>query len=432
MRFSPTALRLTLLTAVLTTLPAISQTAPQPQWVATWGTAPVAHPNDHKAFTLPTTLREIAHVSLGGSTLRVVLTNELGVTPLVIDESAVALPAAAGSIQPNSSVPLTFNGHPAVTIPQGSIAVSDPIAFNLAPLSDLAISLSVAGQSIPTLTTHDLSLETNYIASFDQVTATTLKDAAPTGAWSFLKGVEVEAPKSESRSTTVEVWDSSKNHVAEAPQSTSPAATIVAYGDSITDGWHSTSGTNNTWPDLLAARLHANPATANLAVINEGISGNRVLNDGWGPNALSRFDSDVLAPSGVKYVILFESINDIGHAYDPKKPYDIVTADDLITGLTQLITRAHAHHIKVIGATLTPYMGAAYSSPAGDAVRIAVNQWIRTTDQLDGVIDFDKATRDPANPSVFTPAADSGDHLHPGDAGFHLMADSIDLTLFTR
>ena len=398
-------------TLPLITLPALAQT--QPHWIATWGTAPVARANDHHAFTMPTTLRQIVHVSLGGSTVRVVLTNELGTTPLTIDESAIALPAASGAIQPNSSVPLTFNGHPAITIPPGSIAVSDPIPFNLAPLSDLAISLSIAGQAIPTLTQHDLSLETNYIASFDQVTAPTLKDAATTEVWDFIKGVEVEAPPSVSKSE-------------------SPSATIVAFGDSITDGWHSTSGTHNTWPDLLAARLHANPSTRNLAVINQGIGGNRVLHDGWGPNALSRFDSDVLAPSGVKYVILLESINDIGHAYDTTKPYDIVSANDLITGLTQLITRAHAHNLKVIGATLTPYMGCGYSSPAGDAVRQTINQWIRTTTLLDGVIDFDKATRDPTNPSIFSPTADSGDHLHPGDAGFHQMANSIDLTLFTK
>ncbi len=331
--------------------------------------------------------------------------------PLTIDESAVALPAAAGAIQPNSYTPLTFNGHPAITIPPGTIAVSDPIPFNLAPLSDLAISLSVAGQAIPTLTTHDLSLETNYIATFDQATATTLKDAAPTDVWTFIKGVEVQTLPS--------------------PKSEPPPATIVAFGDSITDGWHSTTGTHNTWPDLLAVRLHANPATRNLAVINEGIGGNRVLHDGWGPNFPARFDSDVLAPSGVKYVVLLESINDIGNAYSPSNPHDIVTADDLITGLSQLAARAHAHNLKVIGAT-TPYMGCGYSSPAGDAIRNAVNQWIRTTPLFDGVIDFDKATRDPANPSVFAPAADSGDHLHPNDAGFHLMADSIDLTLFTK
>jgi len=403
-RLSLPPLRPTLLAATLTlsALPSSAQT----NWVATWGTAPVAQANAHHAFTMPTTLRQIVHVSLGGSTLRVVLTNELGTSSLVIDEAAAALPAAAGAIQPGSSVPLTFNGHPAITIPPGAIAVSDPVSLPLAPLSDLAISISVAGQEIPTLTQHDLSLETNYVASGDQVSATTLTNAATTGAWDFLKGVEVEAP--------------------------SPAATVVAFGDSITDGWHSTSGSHNAWPDLLAARLHANPATRNLAVVNEGIGGNRVLHDGWGPNALSRFDNEVLAPSGVKYVIILESINDIGHAADPVKPYDIVSANDLITGISQLAARAHAHGIKVFGATLTPYIGAGYASPAGDAIRNAVNQWIRTTNQLDGVVDFDKAARDPSNPSVFAPAVDSGDHLHPGDAGFHIMADAIDLSLFTK
>jgi lysophospholipase L1-like esterase len=396
------------LTLPLAAQPLISQT--QPHWVATWGTAPVARANDHHAFTMPTTLRQIVHVSLGGSTLRVVLTNELGTAPLVIDESAVALPAAAGAIQPRSSIPLTFNGHPGITIPQGSIAVSDPIPFTLAPLSDLAISLSIAGQEIPTLTTHDLSLETNYIASGNQVAATTLTNPATTDVWDFIKGVEVEAPQS----------------------SENQAATVVAFGDSITDGWHSTSGTNNTWPDLLADRLQANPATRNLAVINEGIGGNRVLHDGWGPNALSRFDSDVLAPSGVKYVILFESINDIGNAYSPTAAHDIINANDLITGLSQFAIRAHAHGLKVFGATITPYTGAGYASPAGEAVRQTVNQWIRTTPTFDGVIDFDKATRDPANPSVFSSTVDSGDHLHPGDAGFHTMANAIDLSLFTK
>ena len=403
MRFIPTSL---LLAAALT-LPAIAQT--QPNWVATWGTAPIARVNDHHAFTMPTTLRQIVHVSLGGPTLRVVLTNELGVSPLIIDQAAAALPAAApnptGAIKPNSSIPLAFNGHPGIIIPPGSIAVSDPIPFPLAPLSDLAISIALAGQDVPTLTQHDLSLEDNYIASNNQVAATTLTDPAPSPVWDFIKGVEVEAPQS---------------------------ATIVAFGDSITDGWHATSGTHNTWPDLLAARLHANPSTRNLAVINEGIGGNRILHDGWGPNALSRFDSDLLAPSGVKFVILLESINDIGNAYNPTGAHDIVTAADLITGFTQFAARAHAHGIKVFGATITPYTGAGYSSPAGEAVRQTVNQWIRTNTLFDGVVDFDKATRDPANPAVFSSTVDSGDHLHPGDAGFHTMANAIDLTLFTK
>jgi lysophospholipase L1-like esterase len=402
-RFSPTSLRLALFGATLaiTAAPILAQT----HWVATWGTAPVAQVNTNHAFAMPTTLRQIVHVSIGGSTLRVVLTNELGVSSLNIDAAAAALPAATGAIQPGTSVPLTFNGHPAITIPPGAIAVSDPIALTLPPLSDLAISLSIAGQDIPTLTQHDLALETSYVASGNQVSAATLTNPSTTSVWDFLKGVEVEAPQS---------------------------ATVVAFGDSITDGWHSTNASNNTWPDLLADRLLANPSTRNLGVVNEGIGGNRILHDGWGPNALSRFDNEVLAPSGVKYLIILEGINDIGNAYNSTNPHDIVTADDLITGISQLAARAHAHGIKVFGATLTPYLGCGYSSPAGDAVRQTLNHWIRTTNQLDGVIDFDKATRDSANPSVFAPAVDSGDHLHPGDAGFHVMANAIDLSLFTK
>lgn len=235
--------------------------------------------------------------------------------------------------------------------------------------------------------------------------APTLDNATTTHSYEFLKDVEVAAPH---------------------------AATIVAFGDSITDGWKSTTGGNDTWPDDLANRLQANAATRDLGVINMGISGNRILHDGWGPNALSRFDSEVLAPPGVKYVIILESINDIGVAYDSTNPHDIVTAQDLIAGISQMAARAHAHGIKVFGATLTPYMGAKYASTAGDAVRQAVNHWIRTTSQLDGVVDFDKATHDPANPEVYAPAFDCGDHLHPNDAGFQAMAAAINLNFFIK
>jgi len=216
-----------------------------------------------------------------------------------------------------------------------------------------------------------------------------------------------------------------------------PGATgaVVAFGDSITDGTASTPDTNQRWPDLLARRLQADKATAGLGVLNVGIGGNRVLHDGAGPSALARFDTDVLAQSGVKYLIILESINDIGHAYDPKKPYDVVTADDLIAGLTQMAERAHMHGIKVFGATLTPYFGAGgtttgYESAAGDQVRQAVNAFIRTSKVFDGVIDFEKATADPANPNQWKPVYERGDHLHPTDTGMHAMADSIDLKLF--
>ena len=187
-------------------------------------------------------------------------------------------------------------------------------------------------------------------------------------------------------------------------------------------------------PTCSPARLAANKKTAKLGVLNQGIGGNRVLHDNTGPSALARFDRDVIAQTGVKYLVIMESINDIGHAADPDaaKRFDIITADDLIAGFTQMARRAHTHSIKVFGATLTPYVGAKYQSPEGEAMRQAVNQWIRTTKELDGVIDFDKVTTDPAHPGVFLPAYDSGDHLHPKDEGYKAMGDSIDLKLFAK
>jgi lysophospholipase L1-like esterase len=378
-------------------------------WIGTWGTAPVAVANQHNDFAADTTLRQIVHLSLGGSTLRVVFTNELGTDPLTVGGASIALPAAStpaasdAAIQPATSLPLTFNGHPTLVIPAGAVAVSDPVTLTLPPLSNLAITLFLPAQTLTTLTGHGLALQTNFEAAGNQLTAASITDAHQTDHWTFLKEVDVEAPK---------------------------AASVVAFGDSITDGWRSTSGANSNWPDILADRLHANRSTRDLGVLNMGISGNRILHDGWGPNAVARFDRDVLAPAGVHYLILLEGINDIGHAYDPAKPYDVVTADDLITGLSQLARRAHTHGIKVFGATLTPYLGCGYSSPAGEDVRQAVNQWIRTTPELDGFIDFDQATRDPAHPTAFSPTADSGDHLHPGDAGYQAMGDAIDLKLF--
>ena len=393
---------------VLTGSPALAS-ASNAQWIGTWGTAPVAVANKHSDFAADTTLRQIVHVSLGGRTLRVVLTNELGTEGLSVGGATVALPAAVpatagdGAIQAATSLPLTFDGHASMVIPAGGVAVSDPVTLNLPPLSNLAVTLFLPGQTVTTITGHGLALQTNYEATGNQLTAATLSDAHKVITWSFLKEVDVEASK---------------------------GGSVVAFGDSITDGWRSTSGANSNWPDVLADRLHADRSTRDLGVLNMGISGNRILHDGWGPNALARFDRDVLAPGGVKYLILLEGINDIGHAYDATKPYDVVTAEDLITGLSQLARRAHTHGIKVFGATLTPYLACGYSSAAGEKVREAVNEWIRTTSELDGFVDFDQATRDPAHPSVFSPAADSGDHLHPGDAGYKAMGDAINLKLF--
>ena len=375
-------------------------------WVGTWAAAPLAEPNTSDAFgSADTTLREIVHISLGGPSVRIIVSNELGLDSLTVGAAQIALSTGGSSIDPASSVALTFSGRPSITIPSGALAVSDPVNLKVPAFANLAVSLFLPAQTIRQLSTHSFADQTNYEAPGNVIADKTLTSPKEIYSWPFLKGVDVEADKK--------------------------AASIVAFGDSITDGAHSTRDANARWPDVLAARLQANKKTARLGVLNEGIGGNRILHDGWGPNALSRFDRDVLAQAGVKYLIILESINDIGAAQNPTRPHDVVTADDLIAGLSQLATRAHTHGIKVFGATLTPYVGAGYSSPAGEKMREAVNQWIRTSSQFDGVIDFDKVTRDPSNPEVFSPAAGSVDSLHPGDSGYKLMGDAINLKLFT-
>jgi lysophospholipase L1-like esterase len=381
--------------------------APPDHWVGTWATSPVALPNpDGKFGAEDTTYREIVHVSLGGSAVRIILSNEFGLDPLTIGAAHIALRGTGSEIALTSANALTFGGRPSVTIPAGATVVSDPANLKLPAFGDLAVSLFVPAQPMQQVSHHAFADQTNYVAAGNVVSAKTLESPKEIYSWPFLKGVDVMA--------------------------SGKSASIVAFGDSITDGALSTRNANARWPDILARRLQANKKTAALAVLNEGIGGNRVLYDGAGANALARFDRDVIAQAGVKYLIILESINDIGNALSPVNPHDPVAAEDLIAGLGQLAARAHTHGIKVFGATLTPYVGAKYASPAGEAMRQAVNNWIRTTNQLDGFIDFDKATQDPANPAVFAPTADSGDHLHPKDAGYKAMGDSIDLKLFTK
>ena len=405
--------------------------APPPDhWVGTWAAAPFAANNvrrprpagvtsqnavpdaaapslsDQILLGTDTTFREIVHVSLGGPMVRVVLTNEFGSDPLEIRAAHVALSEGGSSISLATAAGLTFGGRASVTIPPGALAVSDAVTMKLPAGADLAVSLFIPAQPMKTVSSHGYADQSNFTAAGNVVGAKSLEQATEIASWPFVKGVEVKAGAG--------------------------AGAIVAFGDSITDGAYATKNANARWPDVLAKRLQADKKTAELAVLNEGIGGNRVLHDNTGPSALARFDRDVIAQAGVKYVIVMESINDIGHAADPVKPYDVVSADDLIVGLTQMAERAHTHGIKMIGATLTPYVGAKYASPAGEAIRQAVNKWIRTTSVLDGVIDFDKATQDPANPGTFLPAYDHGDHLHPGDAGYKAMGEYVDLKLFEK
>ena len=403
---------LPLILAAITVLPSSGQAQGKDGWVGTWATSPVVAKNKDEnghfgaEGTDGTTLREIVHVSIGGPSVRVILTNEFGEEPLTISAAQVAARVTGSDVAAGSSAALTFGGHSSVVIPPGALIVSDPAAVKVAALSDLAVSLFVPNQTVSQITLHNFADSTNYMVAGDAVANPSLTDATKIYSWQFLKGVDVQAG--------------------------SDSAAIVAFGDSITDGARSTRDANQRWPDILASRLASNKKTSKLGVLNEGIGGNRILHDVTGPSALARFDRDVLAQAGVKYLIILESINDIGHAADPVKPYDMVSADDLIAGYEQLIRRAHTHGIKVFGATLTPYVGAKYQSPTGEAMRQAVNQWIRTTKDLDGYVDFDKATSDPAHPGVYLPAADGGDHLHPSDAGYKLMGDSIDLKLFEK
>jgi lysophospholipase L1-like esterase len=379
-------------------------------WVGTWATSPYAAANHTNPSGNPplgstdTTLREIVHISIGGAAARIILSNEFGLEPLTIGGANIALSGANGEI--NTATILTFAGRPTITIPAGALVVSDPTDLKLPPFADVAVSLFLPAQSIQQISQHGFADQTSYAAEGNVIAAQTLESPKEIYSWPFLKGIDVKT--------------------------NDKGASIVTFGDSITDGAHSTRNANARWPDVLAHRLQANKKTADLGVLNEGIGGNRILHDNTGPSALARFDRDVLAQAGVKYLVIMESINDIGHATDPAKPYDVVTAEDLIAGLSQLATRAHTHGIKVIGATLTPFVGAKYQSPAGEEMRQAINKWIRNTNQLDGVIDFDKVTTDPTHPGMFLPLDDSGDHLHPGDAGYKAMGESIDLNLFTK
>lgn len=393
---------------VLLAAPVLNAQEKDARWIGTWAASPVAmRVNPGQIAPGDSTYRDIVHISQGGTSVRVQITNEFGSRSLMIGGANIALSEGPGTdaVEPGSDHTLTFSGQNSVMIPAGAFVYSDPVPFKVAAMANLAVSVYLPKQEIAETTCHDDAQSTNFIAPGNESAAPKLTDARPIYSWCFVKGIEV-TPESKK------------------------AATIVAFGDSITDGWQSTRDGNNRWPDVLAQRLQADPKTEDLAVINEGIGGNRLLHDGYGPNALARFDRDVLAQSGVKYVILLEAINDIGHTAKPNEPGDEVTVAQIEFALSQLVTRAHEHQLKVFGATLTPYVGAKYDSHAGEQMREAVNQWIRTSGIFDGVIDFDKATRDPANPLVFAPSMDSGDHLHPNAEGYKAMGAAIDLSLF--
>jgi lysophospholipase L1-like esterase len=350
------------------------------------------------------TLRQIVHTSLGGDRVRVVLSNAFGTLPLEVGAAHVALRDKDAAIQPKSDRPLTFGGNASTMIAAGAVAVSDPVSLSVPAAADLAIDVYLPGDTAATpspVTMHQGALQQNYIsADGNHAGDADVPGASTTQSWFYLARVEVAAPQN--------------------------AGAVVAFGDSITDGTRSTANTNNRWPDEFARRLAA--AKIPLGVLNQGIAGNRVLCDGAGVSALARFDRDVLVQAGAKYVVVLESINDIGIGRSNPVP----SANDLIAAHRQLIDRAHAHGLLIYGATLTPFDGAAYFTQEGEAKRQAVNAFIRTGKAYDGVIDFDAAVRDPMVPSKIQMKFNPGDNLHMNDAGYQAMAAAIDLSLFKK
>ncbi len=395
----------------LAAMPASAQT-----WARSWAASPQAPtPSGGRFPGSPTfhdqTLRQIVRLSGGGSKVRIRFTNEYGTAPVQVGAAHVALAGDGSAIRPGTDHALTFGGRATAIIPPGAPLLSDPVDLKAAPLSALSISLYLPGQ-VDSCTCHSTAMQAGYLASGDATGAGAFPDTKLLPVRAMISAVDVAADK--------------------------PARTIVTLGDSITDGVGSSGNANKRWPDQFAERLVKQYGDG-VDVANQGISGNRILGDGAGVSALARFDRDVLATPGLAYVIVFEGINDIGIGYFPKTPNtpDFLkgsgpppTTEDLIAAYGQMIARAHEHGVKIYGATIAPYEGAAYASPEGEQVRQAVNTWIRTSHAFDAVLDFDAAIRDPAHPSRMKEGFHMGDHLHGSDAGYAAIAGSIDLNLF--
>jgi len=391
-----------------------TQAAPH-LWIATWGASQqIPEPQNAlpPADLSDATLRQIVHLSTGGTYLRVHLSNVFGTDPLHLTSVHIARPLAPGSsaIDPQSDRALTFAGATDVTIPAGAEFISDPLTFALPALSDLAVSFHLAAAPSRE-TSHPGSRATSWYVHGDAVSAPTLPNPNKVDHWFQLSEIDVEAPPG--------------------------AASIVALGDSITDGHAATTNGNDRWTDILAARLQQSPSTHTIGVSNQGIGGNHLLTDGLGPNALARFDRDVLAPAGVRWVILLEGVNDLGGlTRDAEVPAEKHAAlvQRILAAYQQIIVRAHTHGLRVFGATITPYVGSDYyhPGPLSEADRQAINAWIRASGHFDATIDFDQIVRDPLHPDRMLPAYDSGDHLHPSPAGYKAMGESIPLSLFTQ
>jgi lysophospholipase L1-like esterase len=406
-------MRLLVAILVLLTIAPV-QGRPGEQWVGSWASAQVAA--DERDALPPqsfvgATLRQIVHLSAGGGTLRVRVSNAFGKEPLHLLAVHVARATEAGwsRIDVSSDRAVTFDDRRDVLIPAGAEYVSDPLTYAAAAMSDLAVTMQI--ESMPeSQTTHPGSRATSYLATGVPVSATEIHGRS-FDHWYFLSGVDVSG------------------------SSEGVAAAIVTLGDSITDGHGATTNGNDRWPDILSARLQKAAPGKAPAVLNVGIGGNRVLADGSGPSVLARFDRDVLARDGVHYLIVLEGINDIGSLTRTSVATEAQHEElvrRMIGVFQQVVLRAHAHGIKVIGATVMPFAGSAFyhPEPANESDRQRLNAWIRAAGHFDAVLDFDRVTADPADPQRLRPQYDCGDHLHPSPAGYRAMAEAIPLELF--
>jgi lysophospholipase L1-like esterase len=381
------------------------------RWVGSWASSPVrgttsaACPAGDAGITNQT-VRNIVFASAGGTSVRVRLTNAFGTAPLTVGSASVAVAASGATTVPNTMRALRFGGRPGVTIPPGAEALSDPVPLRVRALQNLAVSVYVPKLTGPA-TVHSLAVQDNFLSTPGDFTSSGDPAAYATtiSCWMFVDGIDV-------------------------PASALVPASVVAFGDSITDGLRATVNANKRWPNDLARRLAARHGRI-LSVVDQGISGNRVLADGAGVSAQARLDRDVLTQTGARVVILLEGINDIGFADLGLGPP--ITADDLIAGYQQIIARCHNAGLSIIGGTLLPFKGVpGYWNETGEQIRQQVNQWFRTSRAFDAVVDFAAVMADPNDPLMLNPAYDSGDHLHPNDAGYQAMADAIDLHTLLR
>ena len=394
--------------------PSHAQLKPQ-VWVASWGASQqIPEPQNAVAAgdLRDATVRQVFHLSLGGPVLRVHLSNAFGTEALHFTSVHIARPVSPSSsaIDPATDRALTFAGSSDVTVPPGTEFISDAVDYPVAALSDLAVTFHLNSPPA-TQTGHPGSRATSYLVHGDFVGAPNLLDAKNVDHWYQVSGIDVLAPAG--------------------------GASIVVLGDSITDGHGATTNGNDRWTDILAQRLQASANKRSIGVSNQGIGGNHLLTDGLGPNALARFDRDVLAPAGVRWVILFEGVNDLGGLTrdgEVTTEQHSVRVKHIISAYEQIVQRAHAHGLRVFGATITPYVGSDYyhPGPLSEADRQAVNAWIRVAGHFDAVIDFDSVVRDPQHLDRLLPAFDCGDHLHPSPAGYRAMGEAVQLNLFAQ